>query len=253
MKRSRSLRLAALAALLALAALATGCGDDSGDSGDSTSDTTATDTDTTTAAVGFEGDLSGTFEITAGECTDAGVTAGSSFRMVQPGGSVEDGPFIDNGDSECGDTTFTVLSPGTEGGLSSGVYQPASDPAFDDAGNATSDTIFAPVAFFGLAFSAATDETDAQSGDPVPAPQLTATDGVLSGDLSALAAYYGGEVFNQGAPKPGGENPGLTSGPTGTIDTETGAFVLDWQSQIEGGAFNEFTGVWHLEGTFSPA
>ena len=251
MKRSRSLRLAALAALLALAALATACGDDSGDSDDSASDTTATDT--TSTDVGFEGDLVGTFEITAGECTDAGVTAGSSFRMVQPGGTAEDGPFIDNGDSVCGDTTFTVPSPGTEGGLLSGDYQPAADPAFDDAGNAATDTIFAPVPFFGLAFSAATDETDTQSGDPVPAPQLRATDGVLSGDLSAMAAYYGGEVFNQGAPKPGGENPGLTSGPTGTIDPETGAFVLDWQSQIEGGAFNEFTGVWHLEGTFSPA
>jgi hypothetical protein len=252
MNRSPSLRLAALAALLALAAVATGCsGDDSDSDGDGSTETTATDT--TTAEVGFEGELTGTFEITAGECTDAGVTAGSFFRMVQPGGTVEDGPFIDNGDSVCGDTTFTVLSPGTEGGLSSGVYQPAGDPAFDEAGNALSETIIAPVTFFGLAFSAATDETDAQSGDAVPAPQLSATDGQLSGDVSALAAYYGGEVFNQGAPKPGGENPGLTSGPTGTIDPETGEFVLEWVSQIEGGAFNEFSGVWHLEGTFSPA
>ncbi len=240
MKRSRSLRLAALAALLALAALATGCGDDSGSAA---SDTTAGDTAT---EAGFEGDLVGTFAITPGDCADAGVTAGSSFRMLQPGGTVEDGPFIENGDSVCGDTTFTVLSPGTDGGLTTGVFQPAPDPAFDDAGNATSGTIIAPVPFFGLAFSAASDEIDGTT-----APQVTATDGVLSGDLSALAAYYGGEIFNQGAPKPGGENPGLTSGPTGTIDPTTGAFVLEWQSQIEGGAFNEFTGIWHLEGTFT--
>lgn len=46
---------------------------------------------------------------------------------------------------------------------------------------------------------------------------------------------------------------GVTSGPTGTIDAETGAFVLEWTSQIEGGAFNEFSGVWHLEGTFTAA
>ena len=200
------------------------------------------------AATGFEGDLVGTFEITAGECADAGVTAGSFFRMVQPGGTVEDGPFIDNGDSVCGDTTFTVLSPGTDGGLTTGTFQPAPDPAFDAAGNATSGTIIAPVPFFGLAFSAASDEADG-----VTVPQVTATDGVLSGDLSAIAAYYGGEIFNQGAPKPGGENPGLTSGPTGTIDADTGAFVLEWTSQIEGGAFNEFSGVWHLEGTFTAA
>ena len=246
MKRNRSLRLAALAVLAALTLLAVGCGDDSDSDDDSASDTSATDT--STAATGFEGDLVGTFEITAGECADAGVTAGSFFRMVQPGGTVEDGPFIDNGDSVCGDTTFTVLSPGTDGGLTTGTFQPAPDPAFDAAGNATSGTIIAPLPFFGLAFSAASDEAEG-----VTVPQVTATDGVLSGDLSAIAAYYGGEVFNQGAPKPGGENPGLTSGPTGTIDADTGAFVLEWTSQIEGGAFNEFSGVWHLEGTFTAA
>jgi len=247
MKRHRSLRLAALAVLAALTLLAAGCGDDDG-GGEAADDTASTDTAADDGASGFEGDLVGTFEITVGECADAGVTAGSWFRMVQPGGTVEDGPFIDNGDSVCGDTTFTVLSPGTDGGLTTGTFQPAPDPAFDDAGNATSGTIIAPVPFFGLAFSAASDETDGAS-----APQITATDGVLSGDLSALAAYYGGEIFNQGAPKPGGENPGLTSGPTGTIDAETGAFVLEWTSQIEGGAFNEFSGVWHLEGTFTAA
>lgn len=184
-------------------------------------------------------------------CADGAVTEGSSFRMVQPGGTVEDGPFIDNADSICGDTTYTALEAGSDGGLVSGSFQPASDPAFDDAGNATSGSIIAPVTFFGLDFAVASDETDAQSGTTVEAPVLIATDGELSGDLAAIAAYYGGEVFNQGAPKPGGENPGLTSGPTGTIDPETGAFVLDWVSQIEGGAFNEFSGVWHLEGTFT--
>ena len=247
MKRNRSLRLAALAVLAAFTLLAAGCGDDGGGD-DAADDTATTDTGADDSASGFEGDLVGTFEITAGECADAGVTAGSFFRMVQPGGTVEDGPFIDNGDSVCGDTTFTVLSPGTDGGLTTGTFQPAPDPAFDDAGNATSGTIIAPVPFFGLAFSAASDEVDG-----VSAPQITATDGVLSGDLSALAAYYGNEVFNQGAPKPGGENPGLTAGPTGTIDPGTGAFVLDWTSQIVGGAFDEFSGVWHLEGTFTAA
>jgi hypothetical protein len=45
--------------------------------------------------------------------------------------------------------------------------------------------------------------------------------------------------------------PGITAAPTGTIDPATGAFVLEWSSQIVGGAFNDFTGVWHMEGTFS--
>ena len=74
-----------------------------------------------------------------------------------------------------------------------------------------------------------------------------ATDGELSGDVSAMAAYFGGEVFNQGAPKPGGSEPG----PTGTIDADTGEFVLEWSSVIAGGAFDGFTGVWHFEGTFA--
>ena len=129
----------------------------------------------------------------------------------------------------------------------SGDYQPAPDPAFDDAGNALASAIAEPVTFFGLAFGAATDESDAQSGEAVPAPLITATDGELSGDVSAMAAYYGGEVFNQGAPKPGGSEPG----PTGTIDPDTGEYVLEWSSLISGGAFDGFTGVWHFEGTFA--
>lgn len=247
MTRTKTLArgLLLLAALLLVAA---GCGDDGDDDADgAATETTSADT----AATGFEGDLTGTFEITAGVCADGAVTEGSFFRMVQPGGGVEDGPFIDNADSICGDTTYTALEAGSDGGLVSGSYQPAADPAFDAEGNATSGSIIAPVTFFGLDFAVASDETDAQTGDAADAPVIVATDGELSGDLTAIAAYYGGEVFNQGAPTPSGENPGLTAGPTGTIDPETGEFVLEWTSQIEGGAFNEFTGVWHLEGTFT--
>jgi len=32
------------------------------------------------------------------------------------------------------------------------------------------------------------------------------------------------------------------------IGVNTGSYSLDWASQIVGGAFNDFTGVWHLEG-----
>ncbi len=44
-----------------------------------------------------------------------------------------------------------------------------------------------------------------------------------------------------------------TSPVTGAYDAETGAFVLEWSSQIVGGPFNDFTGVWPLEGTFEAA
>jgi hypothetical protein len=245
MSSRRPIRLL-LALLAAVALVAAACGDDSADGEASTGDT-GSEASTDGASGGLEGDLMGTFEVDAGMCDDAGTASGSYFRMVEVGGTVDAGPFIANADSACADTTFTLLSPGTDGGLVSGDYQPAPDPAFDEAGAALAAGIMEPVSFFGLDFGAATNPTD-DSGADLPAPLITAAAGVLSGDVSALAAYYGGEVFNQGAPKPGGSEPG----PTGTIDAETGAYVLEWSSVISGGAFNDFTGVWHLEGTFAP-
>src|SRR5688572_28169260 len=61
--------------------------------------------------------LVGTFEVTAGECTQGAVTSGSYFRMVQTDGTVDDGPFVPNGDSACADKTYTPLTPGDDGGL----------------------------------------------------------------------------------------------------------------------------------------
>ena len=88
--------------------------------------------------------------------------------------------------------------------------------------------------------------------DEAAPPVVTAAGGELSGNLAAFAAYYAGQTFNQGAPKPDGSVPGLTTPTaTGTIDDDTGAYDLTWASQIVGGSFNDFTGVWHLEGTFT--
>lgn len=200
----------------------------------------ATEAPTTEPAAMFEGELVGTFSIDDAVC-DAAEVSGSYFRMLQPDGSLTDGPFIPNADSACVDTTYSGLTAGTDGGLVTGAYQEAPDPAFDEAGNALADAIFAPVPFFAVAFAGATDSAEAM-------PMLTATDGVLTGDLSAFTAYYGGGNFNQGAPKPDGTG----DAPVGTIDPETGAYVLDWTSLISGGSFDGFTGVWHLEGTFTP-
>jgi hypothetical protein len=76
--------------------------------------------------------------------------------------------------------------------------------------------------------------------------------GQLSGDLRAFAASWNRQHFNQGAPKPDGSTPGITSGPSGTYDASTRRFTLTWTSQIVGGPFNNFTGAWHLTGTFVP-
>ena len=256
MSNHRPLRLL-LAVLAAVALLAAACGDDDDDS--ASSDTTAPAADTaetgeeeemadatttTAAAAGFEGDLVGVFGVTAGECDDAGMPSGTYFQMTQA-----DGTLVPNADSACADQTYTLLTAGTDGGLMTGDYQPAPDPAFDDAGDALAAAITEPVKFFGVAFGTATEPVQVQEDGEVetPAPVITATDGTLGGDLSAMTAYYSGAAFNQGAPKPAGSEPG----PTGTIDPETGDYVLEWSSQIVGGSFDTFIGVWHLEGTFA--
>lgn len=223
-------------AVAALALIASGCGSSS--DGDTSSETTTTASST---GGGFEGDLVGTFAIATAKCADGEPTAGSYFRMLQAGGTPEDGPYVPNGDSACGDQSYSGLVPGSDGGLITGVHQPAPDPAFDADGGALAGDIFEPVTFFAVAFGGATSADEA-------VPSIEASEGTLSGDLSAFTAYYSGADFNQGAPKPDGTG----DGPTGTIDRETGDFTIEWTSLIVGGSFDGFTGVWHLEGTFTP-
>lgn len=204
------------------------------------------------AAAQGETSLVGTFALTAGSC-QGGSASGTYFRMVQPSGTVENGPFVSNGDSTCGDKTYTLLAPGTDGGLVTGSYQPAPSPAFDDAGNSLSRRITVPTLFFGVKFSISTDPKDRQSGADVPAPSIKVDpSGKVSGDLRAWEATWNKQDFNQGAPKPDGSTPKLTTLPKGTYNSSTGAFVIEWTSTIVGGPFNEFTGSWHLVGTFRP-
>ena len=47
----------------------------------------------------------------------------------------------------------------------------------------------------------------------------------------------------------GGGLPGKTSRVTGTINGSS--YSITWTSQIVGGPFNNFTGLWHLTGTYS--
>lgn len=230
-----ALRLPAVILLAALLWPACGGGDgDAGDAGDGAA----------------EGTLEGTFGIDAGVCDDEGVTEGSSFRMVQSGGTVDDGPYVINGDSPCGDKTWTPLSAGSDGGLTTGAYQPHPEPAFAD-GHGTAGAITEPQPWFAVNFSVATNETDPQTGERTSVPRIVADGGTLTGDLSAWAAAWNDEHFNQGAPKPGGATSDQTTDPTGTYDAASGAYSIEWSSQIVGGPFNNFTGVWRLEGTFT--
>lgn len=194
--------------------------------------------------------LVGTFRITAGECGGDGISGGSYFRMATPAGNPENGPWVNNTSSPCDDNTYTPLSPGTDGGLSTDDYQPHPDPAFDDDNNALASLIIQPTGFNGTDFSVATNPVDPQTETEVPVPEITASGGDLSGQITAWAAAWNDQHFNQGSPKPDGDQPGDTFGPTGTYDPATGAFTLEWASLIVGGPFDNFTGVWRLEGTF---
>jgi hypothetical protein len=195
--------------------------------------------------------LVGVFSVTAGTPSGATVT-GSYFRMVQPNGTVAAGPYVPNGDSTATDKTYTPLAPGSSGGLVTGSYQPQPNPPFDAAGNGTATAIVTPTKFFGVQFALATNPTDPQTGQATKPPSLKpAKGGKLTGDLDALGVAYGKQHFNQGTPKPDGTRPGATSALTGTYNAKTHAYTLDWSSAIVGGPFNGFTGVWHLEGTFT--
>jgi hypothetical protein len=194
--------------------------------------------------------LVGLFRFTPGAYS-RGVATGSYIRLVLAGGTKEKGPFFPNPSSTA--TTYTLLRPGTDGGLRTGTYQPAPSPAFSGSGDALANRIIAPQRFALIQYSVQTSPKDPQTGADVPAPSISVSpDGRLSGQLQAFAAQWNKQHFNVGSPKPDGSFPGLTSPVTGTYDAATKAYTLEWTSQIVGGAFNNFSAVWHFEGTFEP-
>jgi hypothetical protein len=204
--------------------------------------------------------LNGTFELQAGAQAVSGVLSGTYFRMIG----------VENGNSPLLNQNYTPLSPGGDGGLETFAYQEPPSPAFEKisqtgepTGNALASRIVQPQEFFGVAFSIVTAPTDPQEGLPDPLPQIVDTDGVLLGQITDWSAQWNGQSFNQGSPKPDGEYPtgglpvslwgeGGTIPLQGTYTAATGHYTLEWQSLIEGGPFNGFTGYWHLEGTFVP-
>jgi hypothetical protein len=154
-------------------------------------------------------ELDGIFELAAGRCTNSGgVTSGSYFRMIQPRGNPQDGPFITNSNSPCGDDTYTPMESGDDGGLATGAYQPNPEPAFDGAGNAQARGIFKPLNFQGIAYGGSTNEVDPQTGKDVAAPSFAVTStGKLTGNVESVSVAWNNQHFNQGAPKPDGSTP----------------------------------------------
>ncbi len=196
--------------------------------------------------------LVGMFTLTAGSCS-GGVASGTYLRMVLSGGTNTAGPYFSNSDSTCSDNTYTPLAPGTAGGLITGTYQPQPSPAFDSAGNALANQITAPVAFEGVRFATATNQTDPQTGLKVPAPSIVANGSILSGNVQSFGVSWNNQEFNQGSPKPDGSAPANTKPVTGVYNSSTGAYTLQWSSQVVGGPFNGFSAYWNLTGRFIPS
>jgi hypothetical protein len=166
--------------------------------------------------------------------------------MIFPGGGRK---YFKNPDSPANDKTFTLLRPGTSGGLITGRFQPHPQPPFDRTGNSRASAIIRPQRFAGILFGLATLPKDPQSKKTVPAPTVRVSGRTITGLLQAFTAEWNKQYFNQGAPKPGSSRPTVT----GTYNSRTHAFVLRWTSLIKRGAFNGFTGLWHLQGTFRPS
>lgn len=213
--------------------------------------------------------LVGLFKIDAGVSHANGRYSGSYFRMITP-----TGPYLTNNNSTARDITYTLLAPGSEGGLKTDGFQEATDPAFasDPATEAgaggrpnvlisLSNRIVRPQQFFFASFGIVTGATDKQFGTADPLPQIVNRQGALSGQLAGWVVGWNGNWFNQGTPKPAGAPAlteyGLTSDTTtplrGTYDAASGRYVLQWRSLIVSGPFNGFTGEWRIEGTFVPA
>jgi hypothetical protein len=193
--------------------------------------------------------LVGLFKLDPGAFA-GGRVSGSYVRLILPNGSVDRGPFFANPNSRA--STYTLLSPGVDGGLKTGAYQEAPTPAFSPTGDALANRIMTPQRFAFILYSVATAAREPQTGLDVPPPAISVLDGKLSGQLQAFTAQWNNASFNQGSPKPDGSSPGLTSPVTGTYNADTKAYTLEWTSQIKGGPFNGFSGFWHLQGTFEP-
>ncbi len=199
--------------------------------------------------------LVGLFRLDPGAQSASGALSGTYFQML---GGASESP-LPNNDSTALDKNYTLLRPGTDGGLRTDVYQPAPSPAFAGTiggrptGNALANRIVQPQTFFQIDFSIVSGAVDAQTGQADPLPQISVQDGKLTGQTTAWDAQWNGLSFNQGSPKPDGTSPGHTQPVSGTYDATTGHFVLQWKSLIVGGPFDGYTGGWHLEGTFVPA
>ena len=198
--------------------------------------------------------LVGTFRLDAGRCQRPGrVPTGSWIAVLNAAAN----QAVANPDGGCDNPGYTPLSPGRDGGLRTGSFQPNPDPTFDSMRNSVAGAIVTPVRFQGLALGMATDAQDEQHAPSGPAvfrpPSATVSNGHLLIDLRSLEISYGGP--------PGGTcaTAATTGGcwdlgsrsVTGTYDARTHRYTAQW---FVGEAFTPAGDslTVHLEGTFAP-
>lgn len=172
------------------------------------------------------------------------IESGSYFRMKFPTGN----RYFRNPDSTARDKTYTSLRGGTAGGLISGAYQGQPRSGFDSRGNSRAGSIIRPAKFAGIRFGLGTFTVDPQSRRRVPRPSFRLSGSTISGQVTAVTAAWNKQYFNQGAPKPGASGTVRL----GAYNPRNRRYVMTWTSKIRGGAFNGFTGIWRLTGTFRP-
>lgn len=184
--------------------------------------------DTATVRAAASKNLVGTFKLTPGRFS-GGKASGSYLRMTQP-----DGRPFSNPDSSAPDRSYTLIRPGTDGGLATGRFQPPPSKAFDGKGNSLAKRIMRPTPFTAINFSAATSSKASSR-----APSISVSGKRLRGQVQAFTAAWNKQNFSQGS-----------SNVTGSYNSKTRHYVMKWTSKVKGGAFNSFVGTWHLEGTF---
>jgi ABC-type amino acid transport substrate-binding protein len=198
--------------------------------------------------------LIGLFKITPGQCTTAQAKPTGSYLIAI---SAAANHAVTNSQGGCANSSYTPLTPGSDGGLITGGFQTEPRPAFDANRNAAATRIIKPVSFGPFRFGLSTnprDEQDAPGGEPAfPAPVALDTDGALAIDLRSLVLTYAGRAgstckqsYGLGCWELGSKSA------AGTYDAATHHFVIDWfsgESFVPNGDSIEV----HLEGTFVPS
>jgi hypothetical protein len=198
--------------------------------------------------------MAGTFRVDAGRCALANATPTGSYLVVLNAGG---GKSVTNPGGGCVNPNYTPLTPGRDGGVVLGDFQPNAQPTFDEQRNSLSDRIINPVAFGPYKLGMATDAHDEQNapgGTPAfPPPSAERQGRQLHADLRSITITYGGPAGTtcSTAFGVGCWNLGSRSA-VGTYDPATKHFAVEWQLGETFAPAGDSLIV-HLEGTFIPS